>query len=158
MRLHIREQVFSFGGAYDITNDDDVPVYYVEARPFAFGKTLDVMDQSGGCIATIHHKLFTLAQTYEILQNEQVIAVVEKEIFTFLNPRFTVEGEKGVYEMSGDWLNWEYEIYGNGQIAGQVTKEFALFQDRYVLDVADGADASFLICLTIIMDEVTRHQ
>lgn len=156
MRLHIRKQLFSLLDRYTITDDNGNTVYHVQGHLFSFGKKLDLLDSTGNEVAKIHQNLFTLTAEYEILEEESVIAVVTKEWFTFLNPRFTVESRNGIYEMSGDWLSWNYEIHKEGRLVAEVNKQFDLFQDRYAMEILEEQDTAFLLCLAIIIDEVTH--
>jgi uncharacterized protein YxjI len=58
--------------------------------------------------------------------------------------------------MEGDWLNWNYEIRTNGQTVARIGQQFSVFQDRYGMEIAEGADVPMLICLAIVIDEVSH--
>ena len=46
------------------------------------------------------------------------------------------------------------QVARNGQYIGTITKEFWALRDYFVLDFLDGQDPSFLIALTIAMDNI----
>lgn len=120
MRLHINKRVFSLGDKYDITDDEGNPVYRVQGHLFTLGKKLELLDMAGVEVAKIQQRVLSLVSEYDILQGDQVMAVVKKQLFSLLHLRFTVEGLGGTYEMEGDWLNWNYEIRANGQTVAQI--------------------------------------
>jgi uncharacterized protein YxjI len=156
MRLQINKRVFSLSDRYDILDDQGSPIFQVQSRLFSIGDKLDLLDMTGREVAKIRQRVFSFVSEYDILQDDQVVAVVKKQVFSLFHPRFTVEGPGGAYEMEGDWLNWNYEIRSNGQTVAQIGQQFALFQDRYGMEIADGADVPMLICLAIIIDEVSH--
>lgn len=90
------------------------------------------------------------------MQDDQVIAVVKQKMFSLLHLRFTVEGLAGLYEMEGDWLNWNYAINTNGQMIAQISQQFTVFQDRFGMEIVEGADVPLLVCLAIVIDEITH--
>jgi uncharacterized protein YxjI len=156
MRFQIKQRVFSLGDRYDILDEQNQPVFEVKSHLFSLGHKLDLLDMNGNEVAQIHQRLLSLHAEYDIYRSGQLSIVVQKKLFSFLQERYTVEGPGGIYEMVGDWLNWNYSITQNGQPVAQIGKQFALFQDRYGVDVADGADAPTLLCLVIVMDEVAH--
>jgi len=53
-------------------------------------------------------------------------------------------------------MHWNYEIRTNGQTVAQIGQQFSLIQDRYGMQTADGTDVPMLICLAIVIDEVSH--
>lgn len=156
MRLHINKHLFSLADRYDITDDQGNPVFRVQGRFFTVGNKLELLDMAGNEVAKIHQRLFSLTSEYDILKGEQVMAVVKKQLFTLFHSHFTVEGPGGVYEMEGDWVNWNYEIRTNGQVVAHINKQFSFVQDRYGMEIVEGSDVPMLICLAIVIDEVSH--
>jgi uncharacterized protein YxjI len=156
MRLHINKRIFSLGDKYDITDDQGTPVYRVHGHLFTLGKKLDLLDMAGNEVARIHQRVLSLVSEYDILEGDTVMAVVKQNVFSLFHLRFTVEGTAGVYDMEGDWLNWNYEIRANGQAVAQIKQGFSFIQDRYGMDIVEGADVALLLCLAIVIDEIAH--
>jgi uncharacterized protein YxjI len=156
MRFQIKQRVFSLGDRYDILDEQGQPAFEVHSHLFTIGHKLDLVDMTGNLLAQIQQRVLSFVSEYDIYRGGQLTAVVKKKLFTLFHPQFTVEGPAGTYTMEGDWLNWNYTIAQNGQIVAQIGKQFALFQDRYGADIADGADVPTLLCLAIVMDEVAH--
>ena len=116
MRLQINKRVFSLGDKYDIIDDQGNPVYQVQGHPFSLGKKLDLLDMAGNEVAKIQQRVLSFVSEYDILEGDHVTAVVKKQLFSLLNPRFTVEGPAGVYEMERrlDELELRYSRKRNG--------------------------------------------
>lgn len=156
MRLQINKRLFSLTDKYDVLDDGGNPVYQVQGHFFTFGKKLELLDMAGNEIAKIRQRVFSLVSEYDILEGDEVIAVVKKRLFTLFHSHFTVDGSGGAYEMEGDWLSWNYEIRTNGQTVAQIGQQFSLLQDRYGMEIVEGANVSLLLCLAIVMDEVSH--
>lgn len=157
MILQINKQVFSLTDRYTISDEQGNPVYQVHGHLFTFGNKLDLLDMAGNELAKIHQRVLSLHSEYDILQGDQVVLIVKMELFSFLHPKFTVEGPAGTYDMEGDWLNWNSEIRTGGQVVAQISQQFALFADRYGMEIVEGAsNVPLLVCLAIVMDEITH--
>jgi uncharacterized protein YxjI len=156
MQFQIKKRVFSIADRYDILDEQGQPTFEVHSHLFTIGHKLDLLDMAGNLLAQIQQRVLSFVSEYDIYREGQEIAVVKKKLFTLFHPQFTVEGPAGTYTMEGDWLNWNYTIAQNGQPIAQIGKQFSLFQDRYGIDIADGADAPTLLCLAIVMDEVAH--
>lgn len=149
--------MFSLGDTYDITDGQGSPVYQVKGRVFSFGNQLDLLDMTGKPLAHISQRLFSMTAEYDITTSgQEEPTVVKKQAFSLFHPTFDIEGPAGTYQMAGDWTNWNYTIQSEGQVVAQIGKESALFQDTYTVDIADNADAPTLLCLAIVMDEVSH--
>src|SRR5580704_11706101 len=99
MRLQINKRVFSLGDKYDISDEAGNPVYQVKGHAFSLGKKLELLDMAGNEVAKIQQRLLSFVSEYDILEGDQVTAIVKKQLFSLFNPRFTVEGPRGAYEM-----------------------------------------------------------
>ncbi len=150
----ITKRVFSLGDKYDILDGNNTPAYHVQGKFFSLGNKLSLMDNSGAEVVRIEQRLLSLVSEYDIYRDGQIAAVVKKKVFSLLTPRFTIDGSGGSYEMQGDWLNWNYTITQGGQVVARISRQLALFQDRYGVAIEIGADAPLLLAIAIVMDEV----
>lgn len=156
MRIQIKQRVFSIGDKYDIFDFQNQPIFHVRSHPFAFGNKLDLMDMSGNMLARIQQRMFSIPSEYDILQGDEIVAIVKKQLFSLFNPRFDVTGPGGIYEMEGDWINWNYSIRTHGRTIAQISKQFAFFQDCYGIEITEDADVPLVVCLAIVIDEVSH--
>ena len=156
MRYQVQQRVFSLGDRFDIVDEQGQPAFQVKSHLLSIGHSMDLLDSTGAQVAHIQERVLTFHPEYEISRGGQVVAVVQKKLFTLVHDRFTVEGAAGTFEMVGDWLSWNYSITQNGQSVAQISKQLALFHDRYGVDIAEGVDVPNILCLVIVMDEVAH--
>jgi len=156
MRYQVQQRVFSLADRFDIVDEQGQPAFQVKSHLLSIGQSLDLLDSAGRQVAHIQQRVLTFHPEYEISRGGQVVAVVQKKLFTLIHDRFKIEGTAGVFEMTGDWLNWNYSITQNGQTVAQISKQLALFHDRYGVDIAEGVDVPTIICLVIVMEEVAH--
>ena len=154
MLFQVKKRVFSLGDKYDILDRNNVAAYSVQGKFFSIGNKLTMLNNSGAEVARIEQRVLSLVSEYDIYQGGQIAAVVKKKVFSLLVPRFTIAGPGGNYEMQGDWLNWNYTITQSGQTVAQISRQLALFQDRYGVEIQPGAVAPLLLAIAIVMDEV----
>jgi uncharacterized protein YxjI len=154
MIFQLKTRIFSLGGSMDITDFQGIPYYQVQASFFSIGKKLDLFDMQGNQLAHIQQRLLAFAPEYDIYQQGQLVATIKQHLFSLFGERFTVESSMGMLEIAGDWVNWNYSVDTNGMTVASITKEFAMFQDVYAVNILDGADIPLLLSLAIVVDEV----
>lgn len=154
MIFQLRTRIFSLGGSMDITDFQGVPYFQVQASFFSLGKKLDLYDIQGNQLAHIQQRLLTFAPEYDIYQQGAMVATIKQHLFSLFGERFTVESTAGIFEIAGDWMNWNYTIEMGGMPVATIGKQFALFQDVYAVDIIDNADIPLLLSIAIVVDEV----
>ena len=127
--LRIKQRVFSWSDTYDVYDESGEPRYYVEAELFAFGHQIHVYDKRSG----------------------QEVGTITKE-FSFLVPRYHVDFRG--WEVSGDFMGWDYEATCRGATVLSVSKELFHWGDTYVLRYQNVADEIPGLLLTIAIDAV----
>ena len=81
------------------------------------------------------------------------MAEIKKE-FTFLFPRYTIEGLG--WEIDGSFMAHDYQITKNGRNIVTISKEWMTWGDSYELDIADPADELVALAVVIAIDCVTE--
>jgi uncharacterized protein YxjI len=63
-----------------------------------------------------------------------------------------------VLHIDGNIWRWNFTVSdSNGNLMGQVSRQFSLFRDSYAIDVARGIDAPFIIALAVVIEMVKEH-
>ena len=157
MRLFIRQRIFSWTDSYDIYDENGEARYEVRAAFFALGHQIHVYDKrapEGSCeVGWIRQKLFTLMPTFEIILNGQVCGTIRKE-FTLLRPRYHVDFRG--WDVEGDMLHWDYEVYDRGRTVMHISKEWLTWGDSYCLDIRDPADEILALAVVLTIDCVVE--
>lgn len=156
MRYQIKQRAFSLADSYNITDDQGQPVFQVQGQVLSLGHALDLRDMQGTPLAHIQQRLLSWTATYEITRNGQPALTVQQEAFSFLHPRFDAEGPAGTFVMEGDWNNQNYRIKALAGAGAQISREWARMTDTYGIEIDEGADTPTLLCLAIVMDEVSH--
>jgi len=78
---------------------------------------------AGNELAFIPQKLLSSGPTYEISKEDQLLATVQKELFTFFKCTFTVDvpGPNDM-EAQGDFVDHSYVFTRNGSQVAEVSK------------------------------------
>ena len=83
------------------------------------------------------------------------IARVKKE-FSFLFPRYTIEGLG--WEIEGSFWEHEYQITRDGEPIVTITKEWMTWGDSYELDIRDPRDEIVALAVVLTIDCVREAQ
>lgn len=153
MKLYIKEKVFSWGDKFTVKDAYGEDKYIVEGEVFTFGKKLHVYDRSGREVAFIKQEVWSFLPRYYVFCGDRQIAEIKKE-FTFLFPRYTIEGLG--WEIDGSFMAHDYQITKNGRIIVSISKEWLTWGDCYELDIADPADELVALAVVIAIDCVTE--
>ena len=153
MKLYIKEKVFSWGDKFTVKDAYGEDKYIVEGEVFTFGKKLHVYDRSGREVAFIKQEVWSFLPRYYVFCGDRQIAEIKKA-FTFLFPRYTIEGLG--WEIDGSFLAHDYQIIKRGRKIVTISKEWMTWGDSYELDIADPADELVALAVVIAIDCVTE--
>ena len=153
MKLYIKEKVFSWGDKFTVKDAYGEDKYIVEGEVFTFGKKLHVYDRSGREVAFIKQEVWSFLPRYYVFCGDRQIAEIKKE-FTFLFPRYTIDGLG--WEIDGSFMAHDYQITKRGRKIVTISKEWMTWGDSYELDIADPADELVALAVVIAIDCVTE--
>ena len=153
MKLYIKEKVFSWGDKFTVKDAYGEDKYIVEGEVFTFGKKLHVYDKQGREVAFIKQEVWSFLPRYYVFCGDRQIAEIKKE-FTFLFPRYTIDGLG--WEIDGSFMAHDYQITKRGRKIVTISKEWMTWGDSYELDIADPADELVALAVVIAIDCVTE--
>lgn len=156
LELYIRQRVFSLGDKYDVYNEQQEPVYHVQGELFSWGAKIHLYDLSGRELYFIRRKLLAFLPEYAVFQGDTFCARIKKEL-SFLTPRLGVESSFGSFEITGNFLDMDYEIRKDGTPLGELHKKWLSWGDTYLLSIRDDKDAAFFTALAIAVDNCLHN-
>jgi uncharacterized protein YxjI len=153
MRYLMKQKLFAFGDDFNIKDETGRDIFFVDGKAFSLGDQLSFQDMAGNELAYIKQKILSWGPTYEIYRNDNLAAVVKKELFTFFNCRFSVDvpGPDDL-EASGNFTDHEYSITRGGDQVAEVSNAWFAWTDTYGVDVADGEDDVLVLASTVVID------
>lgn len=150
MELLIKQRVFSWTDSYDVYDESGTAKYFVKAELFSFGHQIHIYDKRTGAeLGSIHQKLLTLMPTFEIVTGGRTVGTIRKK-FTFFSENYDVD-YRG-WDVEGDFLGWDYQVYEHGREVMSITKEWLSWGDTYRLSFRSGADELAGLLLVIAID------
>ena len=155
MKLYIKEQVFSWGDKFYVMDEHGENKYIVEGEVFSLGKKLHVYDMMCREAAFIRQELMTFLPCFTVSAGGGEIARVKKE-FSFLFPRYTIEGLG--WEIEGSFWEHEYQITRDGEPIDTITKYRMTWGDSYELDIRDPRDEIVALAVVLTIDCVREAQ
>lgn len=148
MRLYFKQRFFSWLDSYDVYEESGNIAFTVEGK-LSWGHCLHINDWQGTHVGTVQEKIFTLLPQFELYVGEEYIGRIFKE-FSFFTPRFTIECNG--WEVSGNWLEWDYGIWDGQRQVAAIHKEVFNFTDAYVIDVAEPNDSLLALMVVLAID------
>ena len=110
----MRQKLFSWGDDFVIKDETGQDRFFVDGKAFSLGNQLSFQDSSGTQLAYISQRLLSWGPTYEISRDGQTLATVHKELFTFFNCSFSIEGEGANHlHAEGDFTDHDYVFTRN---------------------------------------------
>ena len=149
MKLFLKQKIFSFKERFYIYDEWGNEKYYVEGELLSLGKRLHVYSAAGDELAFIKQKLFTFTPKYKIFIGGSEFAEVVKH-FTLFKQHYSVIGID--WQVMGDFLDHEYEIYDTILPIAKVTKEWLSWADTYSIDIASGVNELEALCVVLVID------
>jgi uncharacterized protein YxjI len=155
MRYLMKQKFFSLGGAFYIKDETGRDVFEVQGRALSFGHQLSFLDMAGNELAFIRQKLLSWGPTYEIYRDEQLFAVVKKELFTFFKHVFTVDvpGPDDLVA-EGDFMDLEFTFFRSDRAIALVSKQWFSWTDTYGVEIVEDVDDLIILASAIVIDMV----
>ena len=155
MRYVMRQKLLSLADSFTIKNEQEQDVFLVKGKLFSFGDKLSFQDLAGNELVFIDQRLLNWSPTYEIWKQGELLAVVKRELFSFIHHRFTVDvpGPNDL-EAEGDFLDHEYMITRGGSVVATVSKRWFSWADTYGIEVAEGEDDVLVLATAVVVDMV----
>ena len=156
MKYKIKQKFFSFGDDFTIKDENDEDRFIVTGKVFSIGSKLKVNDLTGNELVNIEQKVLRLLPEYNLYASEEHLATVKKE-FTFLKPRFTIMSTQGDYQISGNFIGYEFEILKEDKVVVTVSKKFLALADTYMVEINNQENQAFMLALVIVIDQVLHN-
>lgn len=149
MKLLFKQRFFSWFDSYDIY-DEYGEVYFTVKGQLSWGHTFKIYDKNNQEIGMLKQKLFTFLPKYEIYVNNRLLGEIHKE-FTFFTPKFYITFNG--YTVSGDFFNWDYDVYREGKKVSSINKEIFKLTDTYVITTTE-EEALISLMIVLAIDSI----
>ena len=149
MKLYFKQRFFSWFDSYDIYDTATGATAFTVEGKLAWGHCLHILDPHRRHIATVEERVLTLLPKFELYIGERYIGEIRKE-FTLFRPAFALDFNG--WRVQGSFLEWDYAVYSGQRRVASISKELFHWTDTYVLDVADPADALYVLMLVLAID------
>ncbi|RDI37930.1 LURP-one-related/scramblase family protein [Falsibacillus pallidus] len=154
-QLYIKQKVFSLNSKFTVKDQEENDAYYVEGSFLKIPKTFSVMNTAGEEVALVTKKVMSFLPKFFVEVNGQEVLTIKKE-FSFLKARYTIDAA-GI-EVKGNWLDMDFQVLQNGEVIGQVSKEWFTWGDSYRVQVMKDEMETILIALVVAIDCVKADQ
>lgn len=157
MKLYIKQRVFSLVDSYDIYDENQHPVYKVVAKFFSIGAKLTVSDGQGHELFRIEQKLFSFLPTYEVKQNDTLVATIHRKLSLF-KPVIEIESINQSLTVEGNFIGWDFTIRQGNETIASIHKKFLSWGDTYELNLSDQSNPGLLVALVVAIDHSMHNQ
>ena len=153
MKLVFKQRILSWFDSYDIY-DENGDVYFTVKGQLAWGHTFKIYNKNNEEIGMLKQRLLTFLPKYEIYINNELQGEIVKE-FTFFKPRFHITF--GGITVTGDFFDWDYDVFRGSQKIASINKELFKFRDTYTINV-DESDALLVLMIVLSIDSIKEIQ
>jgi uncharacterized protein YxjI len=156
MRFTMRQDLIALGDDFTIKDADGREVYKVDGKAFTIVREkLSFQDIEGKELAFIRERMISLTDSFEILRDGKLAAVVKKDFFNVFRCGFTVDvpGPDDL-EATGNLLEHEYIFKRGNREVASVSKRWFTLRDTYGIDIDDGEDPVLILAAAVVIDLV----
>jgi uncharacterized protein YxjI len=105
----------------------------------------------------VRQKVFAFMPEYAVYHGETFRARIKKQL-TFLRPKLNVESDSGYYEITGNFMDMDFQKLRDSQALGEIHKKWLSWGDTYQLIIYDPKDAAFFTALAIAVDNCLHNE
>ena len=157
MKLYIKQRIFSFSDKYDIYDENENLVYHVDSEFFSLVAKLRLLDVNDRELFFIRGKFRFLLSEYDIESNGELCATIFQKM-AFFKSSLYVESKYGQFDIEGDFMDMDYDIYYNGTLFGGIHKKWLSWGDSYELDIPSPENAAFFCAMVIAIDNCLHNE
>jgi len=155
----VRQRMFSIGDDFWITDERGDRAFLVDGKALSVRQTLEIKDSSGAVAASVPKKLMALRDSMEIERDGQVIATVQREMFSPLHHQSSIELADGrTLEAVGNLIGREFDIRYGGHTVARVSPAWFTMRDTYGVDVTPGEDDAMLLAAAVCLDRIHHEE
>lgn len=154
MKVYIKNKFWSLGGASEVLNEKQQPVFKVKGKIFSITRKKTVCDLQGNKLFKVRNKWFNffVHKAYIYDKDKNRICTVKDKWANFNNEYF-IEGYKNEIKLQGKFFSTKSHIIRNGTTIGTITRKLMSIKDSFELD-ASPKDIPFCIALVIALDNI----
>ena len=160
MRYLVQERIFSFTADFWIEDEAGNRVFFVDGKALSLRETFELKDASGSLLIVIRKRFFSMRDTMDIEDGNGVIATVRPAFFSPIRHRYNIDLADGSrLEAVGNFVDKDWELLdGNGQLMGQISRQWFRIRDTYGVEVAPGAYDPLVIAIAVCIDRIYEDE
>ena len=153
MKIIVKNKWVSWGGSSKVEDAAGNPLYRVKGRMLSWTRKKRLVDLNGKLLYKIRNKWPTFLMHSAFVCDKQGNKICKVRQTLSFSRLYTVENCRDDIQILGTPLSG-MEVTRNGEYIGTITRKFWTLRDYFELDVPDGQDPTFMIALTIAIDNV----
>lgn len=153
-KFQLKQRFLSLTEKFEIKNEQEEIVYFVDGKFFSIGKTFNLTDELGNELAQIKQKVLSLRPTFYIHFANGQQAKVVKTFLPIFKSRFVINLGQREITATGNFLSHEYQFSEAGTPVAEVSKKWFSFSDTYGLNVEHDELNELALCTLIVIDAV----
>lgn len=153
--LYIKQKVFSLSEKFTIKDQQERDVYYVEGSFMKIPKTFSIMNTTRDEVALVTKKVFSFLPKFFVEVNGQEVLTIKKE-FSFFKARYTIDSAD--IEVQGNWWDMDFQVLQQGEVIGQVNKEWFTWGDSYKVQILNEEMEAIIIAFVVAIDCVKADE
>lgn len=153
--LYIKQKVFSLSEKFTIKDQQENDVYYVEGSFMKIPKTFTIMNTTRDEVALVTKKVLSFLPKFFVEVNGREVLTIKKE-FSFFKARYTIDSAD--IEVHGNWWDMDFQVLQQGEVIGQVNKEWFTWGDSYKVQILNEEMEAIIIAFVVAIDCVKADE
>jgi len=150
----MKEKWFTLTDTLAVLAENGQPAYKAVGKFFHLGVDMVLKDPSGNAVCELKSRIISLMPEFDFFQNGQQVGKIRKEIGLLGEKwHFTDLKKNQQWELSGDFVNYDWRIHQGSTVCGEVTRKHSFIKEHYGVSVEPGADLTEIICVAVCMEK-----
>jgi uncharacterized protein YxjI len=155
----VNQAIFSMGGDLWIEDETGNRAFEVDGKVLSLRRSLTLLDPSGTPLYQIGQSLAHLHQTFEVKRGEEIVATIQKALFSLLGDHFTITLATGeVLTVTGDFIDREFHVSHDGSEVIFVSRKLLSIHNTYGVQVAPGFEVPLALAIVVALEQIEREE
>jgi uncharacterized protein YxjI len=153
--VYLKQKVFAIRDSFKVFDEEQTLIYEAKGKFFTLNSRRDLFKVgSTAPILTMKQKVVAFAPTYYLFdKNNEQIAKMAQQLLTFFGTKFQFVYQGKKYQLSGDFLGFNYMMKDDQSIVLQIQKKILSWGDTYQLAIEDTLDETIAVGIVLMIDD-----
>jgi uncharacterized protein YxjI len=158
MKFRIKQKFFSLTDSFNIEDEHGNLAFTAKGKLLSISSGQTLYDAQEQEVLKIKRKYLSLRPACRLVMPDGKEWLIKQRFWPFWKTRFTIDTPTEQFEITGNFLQYEYEVKRGDTVLASISKAFFSLSDTYGVDVFDASMTEQILATVIVIDRLQHDE